>query len=99
MSAIRHRPVRSPEEREQRRQWKRAHEARSVARGQRMVTVRLSSASARALAAICAQFACCPRDGVERLLLGAAYEPSKPIPPHGLSEAEMELARSLGVHL
>lgn len=79
------------------RAWNRAHEERAAARGQRMVTVRLCPAAARALDAITAEFSCTARDVVERLLLGAAYEPSKPVPPHRLSESEAEAARALGV--
>lgn len=79
------------------RAWNRAHEERAAAKGQRLVTVRLSSAAARALDAIRREFDCTPRDVVERLLLGAAYEPSTPAPPHRLSESEAEAARALGV--
>lgn len=82
---------------EVKRAWNRAHEERAAAKGQRLVTVRLCPAAARALDAITSTFACTPRDVVERLLLGAAYEPSKPAPPHRMSESEADAARALGV--
>jgi hypothetical protein len=84
---------------ETKRAWNRAHEERAAAKGQRMVTVRLNPAAGRALDAICHEFGCFPRDVIERLLLGAAYEPSTPIPPHRLSESEADAARALGVAL
>lgn len=51
-----------------------AYEARAKAKGNRMLTIRLNQAAARALDAICTEFDCVPRDVIERLLLGAAYE-------------------------
>lgn len=84
---------------EVKRAWNRAHEQRAAAKGQRMVTVRLCPAAARALDAITAKFACTPRDVFERMLLGAAHETphTQPMPPEGLSASELDYARALGV--
>jgi len=76
-----------------------SYEARAAAQGNRMVTVRLNPAAARNLEAICKEFDCTPRDVIERLLLGAAHEPTPAKQIKGWSRSEQRIAESLGLEL
>ena len=75
--------------------WNRASEQRAREAGRHMVTARLGDAAYRRIRELCEANDCTVRDVIEGFLFGTI----KPAHPLGLSPAEIECAKQLGVRL